>query len=38
MRGRRSGEREMIRWVFGEMRGRCLDRVRACGLEEWRVF
>ena len=22
----------------GEMRGRCLDRIRACGQDEWRVF
>ena len=33
MRGRQSYERETIEWAFGEMRGRCLDWVRACGLE-----
>ena len=38
MRGRQLSERETIEWVFREMRERCLDRVRAYGIEEWRVY
>ena len=38
MRGRQLSKNKTIEWVFGEMRERCLDQVRAYGIEEWRVY